>query len=443
MIGDPQISVRNVLKVFQKHQRKRHFLTVKSTFIRDLWKRKDEDADLFRALNDVSFEIEAGETFGIIGSNGSGKSTMLKLLAGILKPTSGTIAVRGRLSALIELGAGFHPEISGRENVFINGIMLGLSKAEISEKFDEIVAFAELADFIDNPVRTYSSGMFMRLGFSVATHVNPDVLLIDEVLAVGDQSFIHKCLERIFEFKRRKKTIIIVSHDLGAIEKLCTRVAWLANGELKMIGAAREVIDSYLLSVARKEEERFATQHQLVMESLESLHSTDQQNEPVLYTTAVAPNPSEKVKRWGTRDVEITAVKAFGADGEERYVFKTGEDVTFRFEYSAKKLIEKPVFGIGFFLEDGTWCFGTNTHLEKIEITDIEGNGWVCIHFNSMNFIQNSYLVDVAVHAVDGTPYDYHSRLYKIAFRSEVNDSGIFRLPHQWSFHPVLKITRN
>ncbi len=440
-MSGPQIRVQNVTKIFHKHQRKRHFLTVKSTFIRDIWRKREDKSDLFHALQDVSFDIEPGETFGIIGSNGSGKSTLLKLLAGILKPTSGSVEVRGRLSALIELGAGFHPEISGRENVFINGIMLGLSRNEIAQKFDEIVRFAELGEFIDNPVRTYSSGMFMRLGFSVATHVNPDVLLIDEVLAVGDQSFIHKCLERIFEFKRRKKTIIIVSHDLSAVEKLCTRVAWIAHGELKMIGAAREVIDSYLMAVAKKEEERFATQHQVVMESLDSLHHASNGTNPV--STADPPDnaTSDAKKRWGTRDVEITAVKVLDANDTERYVFKTGEDVVFRFEYSAHKRIEKPVFGIGFFLEDGTWCYGTNTHLENFQIEEIEGEGWVAIRFNSMNFIQNSYLVDVAVHAVDGTPYDYHSRLYKIAFRSEIRDSGIVRLPHQWSFSPELDVT--
>ena len=190
------------------------------SLIRNL--RPDET---FAAVRDVTFDVRAGQTLGVIGRNGSGKSTLLKLVAGITKPTTGTVAVTGRISALIELGAGFHPEISGRENVFINGIMLGLSKREITRRFDEIVEFAEMKDFIDAPVKTYSSGMYMRLGFAVAIHVDPDVLLVDEVLAVGDEGFTHKCLDKFAEFKRRGKTILLVTHSLGPGRALLRRGA--------------------------------------------------------------------------------------------------------------------------------------------------------------------------------------------------------------------------
>ena len=203
--------------------------------------------------------MAAGRTCGVIGRNGSGKSTALKLVAGITKPTSGTVAVEGRISALIELGAGFHPEISGRENVFINGIMLGLSRREIERRFDEIVEFAELREFIDAPVKTYSSGMYMRLGFAVAIHVDPDVLLVDEVLAVGDEGFTHKCLDKFAEFRRTGKTILLVTHSLGLVERFCDEALWLDEGQLRSQGDPKRVVDAYLAAVEKSEDALLAT----------------------------------------------------------------------------------------------------------------------------------------------------------------------------------------
>src|SRR6202008_1702070 len=199
-----------------------------------------------------------GAAYGVMGRNGSGKSTALKLVAGITKPTSGKVRVEGRISALIELGAGFHPEISGRENVFINGIMLGLSKREIQERFDEIVDFAELREFIDAPVKTYSSGMYMRLGFAVAIHVNPDVLLVDEVLAVGDQGFTHKCLDKFAEFRRRNKSILLVTHSLDLVEKFCDEAHWLDKGTTKGEGDPKRVVAAYVIDVEDSEENELA-----------------------------------------------------------------------------------------------------------------------------------------------------------------------------------------
>jgi len=430
------VELKNIQKAFKKHHRKKHFLTLKSTLIKDLWSgRKKELDNRFWALKGVDFSVGRGETLGLIGSNGSGKSTMLKIIAGILQPTAGSVSVNGRLSALIELGAGFHPEISGRENIYINGIMLGLTKQQIHAKFNEIVEFAELREFIENPVRTYSSGMFMRLGFAVAVHVDPEILLIDEVLAVGDQSFIHKCLERIFDFKRRKKTIVVVSHDLGAIEKLCSRVIWLSQGVKKMDGSPREVIDGYLMAVAAQEEKRYRTEHALVSESLEvhsQLETTGAGNE-------VDSNDSKR-RRWGDRSVLITSVKFMDSNQTQKHVFQTGEEVIIKIEYNAAKEVERPVFGVGFFLQDGTWCFGTNTMIERNKIKSVKGRGWVLVRFPSLNFIQNTYLVDVAVHAEDGTPFDFHSRQYRLAFRSEISDAGIFRPPHKWDFCSQLEI---
>src|SRR6186713_32013 len=251
------IELTNVSKIYRRYGG-RHFSTLKSALLQRSILRDLRPEETFPALQDVSFIVRPGQTYGVIGRNGSGKSTALKLVAGITKPTSGSVAVRGRISALIELGAGFHPEITGRENVFINGIMLGLSKREILRRFDEIVEFAELRDFIDAPVKTYSSGMYMRLGFAVAIHVDPDVLLIDEVLAVGDQSFTMKCLDKFAEFKRRGKTILLVTHSLGMVERFCDEALWMDSGQLKGLGDPKRVVGAYVTDVEKREEQELA-----------------------------------------------------------------------------------------------------------------------------------------------------------------------------------------
>src|SRR5215204_4924962 len=252
------IEVVHATKVYRRFGHKRQFATLKSALLRGSLIRDLRPDETFTAVRDVSFTVPAGRTLGVIGRNGSGKSTMLKLVAGITKPTTGSVRVNGRISALIELGAGFHPEISGRENVFINGIMLGLSRREVERRFDEIVEFAELRDFIDAPVKTYSSGMYMRLGFAVAIHVDPDVLLVDEVLAVGDEGFTHKCLDKFAEFKRRGKTILLVTHSLGLVERFCDEALWMDGGRKKTNGDPKRVVGAYITNVEKSEEATLA-----------------------------------------------------------------------------------------------------------------------------------------------------------------------------------------
>src|SRR3954449_8209632 len=253
----PAIELSNVSKIYRKYSGKQ-FATLKSALLQRSILRDLQASETFPALTDVSFSVPKGSTYGVMGRNGSGKSTALKLVAGITKPTSGVVRVEGRISALIELGAGFHPEISGRENVFINGIMLGLTRREIQQRFDEIVDFAELREFIDAPVKTYSSGMYMRLGFAVAINVNPDVLLVDEVLAVGDEGFTHKCLDKFAEFKRRGKTVLLVTHSLGLAETLCDDAAWLDGGRAMTHGDPKRVVGAYLTKVEEGEEKLLA-----------------------------------------------------------------------------------------------------------------------------------------------------------------------------------------
>src|SRR6478735_2575081 len=233
------IELTNVTKIYRKYSG-RQFATLKSALLQRSILRDLQASETFPALTEVSFTVPKGSTYGVIGRNGSGKSTALKLVAGITKPTAGVVKVQGRISALIELGAGFHPEISGRENVFINGIMLGLSRREVQERFDEIVDFAELKDFIDAPVKTYSSGMYMRLGFAVAINVNPDVLLVDEVLSVGDEAFQRKCLDKIRTFQREGRTILLVSHSPDIVRQIATRAAVFDRGHLVDVGPVGE-----------------------------------------------------------------------------------------------------------------------------------------------------------------------------------------------------------
>ena len=261
------------------------------------------------ALRDVSFAIEPGEAVGLVGRNGSGKTTLLKLVSGILKPTSGTLAVGGRVGSLLELGAGFHPDFSGRENVFLNGAIHGLSRAQVRERMEEIVSFAGLEEAIDLPVRTYSSGMTMRLGFAIAAHVEADLLLLDEVFAVGDEAFQRKCFGKIFEFKQRGGTIVFVSHDASAVERLCDRAILLRHGRLEFDGPTHDAIVRY---------------HRLLAEE---------------------EDPAERgagLREWGSGEARIEAVELLGADGEPRTQFLAGEGATLRLQVSAEQPLPAP-----------------------------------------------------------------------------------------------------
>jgi len=448
------IEASGVTKVYRRFANRRQFATLKSallggTILRDL--RPDET---FAAVRDVSFTVPKGTTYGIIGRNGSGKSTMLKLVAGITKPTEGTVAVDGRISALIELGAGFHPEISGRENVFINGIMLGLSKREITKRFDEIVEFAELTDFIDAPVKTYSSGMYMRLGFAVAINVDPDVLLIDEVLAVGDEAFTHKCLDKFAEFRRRGKTILLVTHSLNLVEKFCDDVLWLDAGRIRGEGDPRRVVSSYITDVAKTEERNLAALDARARErAMQSSGGTADANvgagphagpdasvqadartgTPAAAPDGALPQPENMFKasegRWGSREVEIVDVAMIGEDGAPRQVFQSVDDV---------------VFGVGLFNGEGVCCFGTNTDIEELEIESLEGEQEVRFRVNGLDLVEGTYKLDVAAHRADGYPYDYHRLLYSLRIKSRIKDVGIYRPRHEWTFSngiAVKKIT--
>ena len=426
------IQIHEVRKVYRRFSRRRKFATLKSALLSRKLLRNLRVNEGFEALKDVSFNVETGRAVGIIGRNGSGKSTLLKLIAGIGKPTMGKIRVNGRISALIELGAGFHPEISGRENIFINGMMLGLSRREVASQFDAIVAFAELEDFIDAPVKTYSSGMYMRLGFSVAIHVDPDILLIDEVLAVGDEAFTHKCLDKFSEFRRRGKTIVLVTHSLDLIERLCDEAIWLDQGLVKAQGDPRRVVDAYRLDVARVEDQQF------VATKRPSLTVTDDTPEDdVKHETEDEAGP----ERWGSREVEILDVQLLGCDGQIQKTFETGDQMEIRLRVRPSYPITDFAFGIGIFNAEGVSCYGTNTQIEGVKLGELYSEADVSFIINSLDLVAGTYMLDVAVHRQNGAPYDYHHHLHTCRVTSQVNDVGIFRPRHRWSFSGGVKIT--
>jgi len=444
------IEATGVTKVYRRFGNRRQFATLKSallsgTVLRDL--RPDET---FAAVSNVSFRVKSGATYGIIGRNGSGKSTMLKLVAGITKPTEGTIDVQGRISALIELGAGFHPEISGRENVFINGIMLGLSKREVARRFDEIVEFAELQDFIDAPVKTYSSGMYMRLGFAVAINVDPDVLLIDEVLAVGDESFTHKCLDKFAEFRKRGKTVLLVTHSLNLVEKFCDEVLWLDAGRIRGEGDPRRVVSAYISDVAKAEEKHLAAAD---AKARVAAQSSGGEAPPMPAAEAQAPaeaggqepasDPNKPTDgRWGTRDVEITEVALLDQAGEVKHVFQSGEPAAVRLRVRALREVKDFVFGVGLFNAEGFCVYGTNTDIEEFLPESIEGEGTVTFRIDGLDLVEGTYKLDVAAHRRDGAPYDYHRSLYTFRVKSRIKDVGIHRPRHAWEFSDGIRLNK-
>jgi ABC-type polysaccharide/polyol phosphate transport system ATPase subunit len=433
------IELTNVSKIYRRYTHRRQFATLKSALLSRSLVRDLSPDETFAAVRDLTVEVPCGRTLGVIGRNGSGKSTLLKLVAGITKPTSGTVLVNGRISALIELGAGFHPEISGRENVFINGIMLGLSKREIARRFDEIVEFAELKDFIDAPVKTYSSGMYMRLGFAVAIHVDPEVLLVDEVLAVGDEGFTHKCLDKFAEFKRRGKTILLVTHALGLVERFCDEAVWMDGGRMKAMGDPKRVVGAYITDVETSEEQLLAAGDAKAKESV-TVVSPDEAATAVLpdHPVETAEGPADMFRategRWGSREIEITEVQLFGSDQLPGHVFHSGESLTVRIRLRSPIENQDFVIGIGIFNAEGVCCYGTNTNIEELKAVRILGDAEAFFSIDSLDLVEGTYKIDVAVHKLDGYPYDYHRLLYTFRVKSRTKDVGIYRPRHAWRF---------
>jgi ABC-2 type transport system ATP-binding protein len=394
-VNDAVIRVDGVWKKFRLYHERNQSL--KAAVMR----RGRATYEDFWALKDVSFEVPAGSTFGIIGHNGSGKSTMLKTLAKILRPDKGSVSVDGKMSALLELGAGFHPELSGRENVYLNGAILGLSKRELDRKFDDIVAFAGLERFIDSPVKNYSSGMYVRLGFSVAINVDPDVLLIDEVLAVGDEEFQRKCLERIADLRAAGKTIVVVTHSLMTVRSLCDQAAWLENGVIRELGTASDVADAYLGKVQ------------------------------VDIQTEEAADPESK---W--TQLRITKVELLDGSGQPVTRVATGEPVTFRLHYATTEPVRSPVFSFAVSTPEGVLVTGPNTKEAKVWVDKVDGEGCVDLRVDRLMLLLGAY--DITAECTNDSVTHSYDRAGK-ALRFDVQPGvphetfgGLVSLDGQW-----------
>jgi ABC-type polysaccharide/polyol phosphate transport system ATPase subunit len=421
------VDIVGLSKSFRRQTRGRKgYTTLKSALLGLLRPGRNCSADaadnITHAIKDLTLRIPAGASVGLIGRNGSGKSTFLKLITGIYKGDTGRIAVHGRVSALIELGAGFHPDFTGRENLLLAGVMHGLSREEVLKRFDEIVRFAELQQVIDDPVRTYSSGMFMRLGFSIAIHTDPDILLVDEVLAVGDAGFVAKCKDRIAELRKRGKTLVLVTHDLEAVERWCDEVVWLDSGEVRDRGYPRRVIDAYRQFIERGEEREILQEEQAHARAAEQ-------------PTRVPEGQSHQSARWGSREVEISRVEVCSSEGASKRVFHPEDSMRIRIEYTVHTPQTEVVFGVGITRADGLVVFGTNTHIERIVLPPLPTNGHVEFVIDRIGLVDGTYSLDVAVHRIDGYPFDFHKDSVHFSARSEMNHVGVAVPVHRWFFN--------
>jgi lipopolysaccharide transport system ATP-binding protein len=398
-VTEPAIVVDHVSKKFRWHRDKRDSMKER------LMRGKPEMLDEFWALKDVSLEIPAGSTFGLIGHNGSGKSTLLKLLAGILRPTSGAVHTTGRISALLEVGAGFHPELTGRENIYLNGAILGLSRKRIDASIDSIIDFSGIGDFVDAPVKVYSSGMYVRLGFSIAVTVDPEILIVDEIVAVGDEEFQRKCFDHLHELHKRGTTIVIVSHALGIVENLCHSAAWLDHGELKSTGEARSVVREYLGAV----------------------------NEDEAHAAGADATGFDASTRRGSGEIRVVDVELLDARGQASPVLIAGEAAIVRMHYRADEPIAEAVFGLGFVHESGVTVAGPNSGASRPMMSVPRGEGYVDFAVPALLFQPGAFDVTTAI-VHKGHVYDYAERAFDLKVRGNGTDEpGLVRMLGEWS----------
>ena len=395
------------------------------------------------ALKDISFAVEAGETLGIVGPNASGKSTCLKLLTRIIEPTTGSIEVTGRVSALLELGAGFHPDLTGRDNVFLYGSVLGLRRREMVRRFDDIVSFAELERFIDVPTKFYSSGMYVRLAFATAINVSPDILLIDEVLAVGDQSFQAKCLERIQELKARGVTIVLVSHSLDAVRTLCDRAIWLDRGVLREDGLTDLVVARYLQDVHQRDE-------MASMAAVEAGRGTGEGAEGAIHPAEQPDSLQDEQKRdhdplaryrrrWGSGEAEIADVYFLDKDGRKRLSLATGEPMVVVVRYRASRRIEHPLFRLAIHRNDGLQISVADSLAAGLDLSFIEGEGEVYYAIDLLPLLEGTYYVTAGLYDASGThAYDHRALSHRFRVRGGAvrEHYGAVYIPARWEHLP-------
>ncbi len=398
-----------VWKKFRRGEKFRSLRDAIPGFFRSALHGDGLDKQEFWAVRDVNFKVNKGEVVGIIGPNGAGKSTILKLLSKILVPNKGTMNIKGRLSALIEVTAGFHPDFTGRENVYFNGAILGMTKKEIDRKFDRIVEFSGIKDFIDTPVKRYSSGMSARLGFSIAAHVDPDVMLVDEVLAVGDMAFQAKCAQKMRELLNSGVTIVLVAHNLAMIQSLCNRVILIDRGEVRKEGKAEEIIPYY--------------------ESIVSKQREDELRKQIFSKRGIRLHVTQDAM------VDISKVLLYNGESQPKDIFKLGEPIDIVVEYDAKKPIKNPVFSLDIIRADGVLCCSSSTKNDNFNIEKISGKGTMRIKLGQINLAPGIYIAKLAIMDKD-LIHPYVVRKEDI-FRIEIGEtnrlhSGIFLPKIEW-----------
>lgn len=400
----PAIEINNVSKQFK-------LFTDRRTSLKEIFtdrSRRDRHEE-FWALRDISFNIPRGQTFGLIGHNGSGKSTLLKLVAGIHRPTTGTVRANGRISAMLELGAGFHPELTGRENIYLNGSILGMTRRQIDAAMDRIIDFSGLEEFIETPVKVYSSGMYVRLGFAIAVNLDPEILIIDEVIAVGDEEFQRKCFDHLYELRRNGTTIILVSHSLGLVADLCDQVAWIDRGVLQGVGEARPLIDRYLASVNDRE-----------------LGSGDVDSE--------TSDRDVHATRTGSGEIQVTSVEYIGASGERLPIATTGRHCTVRLHYESAIDLDSVTFGIGFVHEAGIEVAGPNSGGSPMPLNVSKGKGAIDYVLETLPMQPGTYALSTIV-ADRGHVYDHRDRSFVLRVRADhvVTETGLIKMSGSWS----------
>lgn len=406
--------------------------------------------EVHEVLKGISLSIKKGEVVGLIGENGSGKSTLLKLMTKIIYPDKGNIEIKGKVSSLLELGAGFHPDMTGRENIYTNASIFGLTKKEIDARLERIIDFSELGDFIDNPVRTYSSGMYMRLAFSVAINVDAEILLIDEILAVGDTNFQQKCFERLRELKQQGITIVIVTHDTGTVERFCSSAVWLEDGEIKVQGKTHVVIDKYLkfMNIKRIEsiEQAYEKENEQKLQEENDEDKIDGKKDNVYESISIDKekencnsNDEEEIdynsNRFGLKYIEITKAILKNSQGNETKVLKGGEQVELEIYYKVNKRLEEYVFGMGFYTLEGICIYGSNTKLDDIVMKHKKNEGSVKFLIPSLPLLTGIYGLNVAVVDENGTPMDFIRNYCNFNVVSDDRSSGFIQVNHIWKLN--------
>lgn len=455
----------NAIEVYDIHKSFKIYSDRGHSLKEALFFSKRNKYEIRHVINGISFSVKKGEAIGLIGHNGCGKSTTLKMLTKIMYPDSGEIKMRGRVSSLIELGAGFHPEMTGRENIYINASIFGLAKREIDRRIDDIISFSELEEFIDNPVRTYSSGMYMRLAFAVAINVNADILLIDEILAVGDAGFQTKCFNRLKEIKAKGTTIVIVSHSLGQIEQICERSIWIKDGKIEAEGKPREVHPLYMEYMVCERQERADKEAERNKQNSEKDENEKKQNilkeseqyeqertidikkkskdeankEKQLegeYIDQKISREAENKKRWGNGKGKIHNLKMLHAENDKQSnAFSTGEKICIKFDYELSESIQDANVGFGIARIDGVDVYATNTRIDRVNRYTLGNKGSICVYVDKLLILPGHYHLDVAIEDENDEIIDFWREAYEFDVFSTIPDVGIARIDHTWKIN--------